>query len=209
MQSDLDELAKALGGTDADVMASSVASKFSSPSSEQAKLLRVLKTIDYMYSPKHATPAEVQGSSDVDKIQGIYESFRFTPLWKKLGDCLSVIEERPEMEHIATALLPLIEALMVVCKYVGSTSPAAVRSAVTPLPPSSRESMEELFVSFTDAHRTVLNLMVRNSPSLLSGSFSLLVHNPRVLDFDNKQFLACQMFNDPAFYMTGSLTSAP
>ena len=109
LQSDLDELAKALGGTDADVMASSVASKFSSPSSEQAKLLRVLKTIDYMYSPKHATPAEVQGCSDVDKIQGIYESFRFTPLWTKLEDSLSVVEERPEMEHIATVLLLLIE----------------------------------------------------------------------------------------------------
>ena len=118
------------------------------------------------------------------------------------------------MELIATGLLLLIDVLMVVCEYVGSTSlganaaARAVRSAST-LPPSSRESMEELFVSFTDAHRTVLNLMVRNSPSLLSGSFSLLVHNPRVLDFDNKQFLACQMFNDPAFYMTGSLTSAP
>jgi E3 ubiquitin-protein ligase HUWE1 len=47
--------------------------------------------------------------------------------------------------------------------------------------------MEDLFVSFTDAHRKVLNLMVRNNPSLMSGSFSLLVHNPRVLDFDNKR----------------------
>lgn len=47
--------------------------------------------------------------------------------------------------------------------------------------------MEELFISFTDAHRKVLNLMVRNNPSLMSGSFSLLVNNPRVLDFDNKR----------------------
>lgn len=29
--------------------------------------------------------------------------------------------------------------------------------------------------------------MVRNKPSLMNGSFSLLVHNPRVLDFDNKR----------------------
>ena len=47
--------------------------------------------------------------------------------------------------------------------------------------------MEDLFVSFTDAHRKVLNVMVRNNPSLMSGSFSLLVNNPRVLDFDNKR----------------------
>ena len=47
--------------------------------------------------------------------------------------------------------------------------------------------MEDLFVTFTDAHRKVLNVMVRNNPSLMSGSFSLLVNNPRVLDFDNKR----------------------
>lgn len=29
--------------------------------------------------------------------------------------------------------------------------------------------------------------MVRNNPSLMSGSFALLVQNPRVLDFDNKR----------------------
>jgi len=47
--------------------------------------------------------------------------------------------------------------------------------------------MEDLFVSFTDSHRKILNLMVRNNPSLMSGSFSLLVNNARVLDFDNKR----------------------
>jgi len=47
--------------------------------------------------------------------------------------------------------------------------------------------MEELFISFTDAHRKILNIMVRNNPSLMSGSFSLLVSNSRVLDFDNKR----------------------
>ena len=82
---------------------------------------------------------------------------------------------------------------MVVCKYVGpkTTSGAAVRAlraSTSPRSPTSaRESMEDLFVTFTDAHRKVLNLMVRNNPSLMSGSFSLLVHNPRVLDFDNKR----------------------
>ena len=144
-----------------------------------------------MYSPKHATPVEVQGSSEVDKIHGIYESFRFTPLLKKLGDCLSVIEDRPEMGHIATVLRPPIEALMVVRKYVGSTSlaaNAAARALRSPsLPPSSRESMEGLFISFTDARRKVLNATVRNNPSLVNGSFSHLVHDPRVLDINNKR----------------------
>jgi len=33
----------------------------------------------------------------------------------------------------------------------------------------------------------VLNTMVRNNPGLISGSFSILVHNPTVLEFDNKR----------------------
>ncbi|KAI8975845.1 hypothetical protein BD414DRAFT_580582 [Trametes punicea] len=188
----LEELAAALRNaeSDPDALASIIASKFSSASSDQAKLLRVLKTIDYMYSPK--TPGNTS-DADIEKVQSIYESFRFSSLWQRLGDCLSIIEEKPEMEHIATVLLPLIESLMVVCKYVGpktasGASARALRGSGSPRSATTaRESMEDLFVSFTDAHRKVLNLMVRNNPSLMSGSFSLLVHNPRVLDFDNKR----------------------
>jgi E3 ubiquitin-protein ligase HUWE1 len=192
LHADLDELATALQDAIDDVVVGHVASKFSSASSEQAKLLRVLKTIDYMYSTKLVpAPGIPQDGGDAEKVQGIYESFRFTPLWRRLGDCLAVVEEKPDMEHIATVLLPLIEALMVVCKYVGSKSTntsRALRASASPRSPSTaRESMEDLFVAFTDAHRKILNLMVRNNPSLMSGSFSLLVHNPRVLDFDNKR----------------------
>lgn len=189
----LNELVVALHASQGEILASSIASKFSPASSDQAKLLRVLKTIDYMYSPKSAaTQVHTVNEADVEKVQGIYESFRFAPLWQRLGDCLAIIEEKPEMEHIATVLLPLIESLMVVCKYVGakpgSGGSRALRGATSPRSPTTPcESMEELFVTFTDAHRKVLNLMVRNNPSLMSGSFSLLVHNPRVLDFDNKR----------------------
>jgi E3 ubiquitin-protein ligase HUWE1 len=187
LYSDLEELVVALQSSSG---ISSVASKFSAPSSEQAKLLRVLKTIDYMYSAKASTES-AHNATDIEKVQRIYESFRFTPLWQRLGDCLAIIEQKPAMEHIATVLLPLIEALMVVCKYVAPKSAVANRalraSAVPRSPIIAQETMEELFVTFTDAHRKVLNLMVRNNPSLMSGSFSLLVHNPRVLDFDNKR----------------------
>ncbi|THH30438.1 hypothetical protein EUX98_g3760 [Antrodiella citrinella] len=189
----LDELSLSLKEARSDDVTRSVASKFSPASSDQAKLLRVLKTIDYMYSPKALNAnATAPKSSDVEKLQSIYESFHFAGLWRRLGECLASIEENPELEHIATVLLPLIESLMVVCKYVGSqaSGPNAtrlLRAASSPKSPTAKESMEELFVVFTDAHRKVLNLMVRNNPSLMSGSFSLLVHNPRVLDFDNKR----------------------
>jgi len=52
---------------------------------------------------------------------------------------------------------------------------------------SPREQMEDHFFAFTERHRKILNIMVRQNPSLMSGSFALLVHNPKVLDFDNKK----------------------
>ncbi|KIY50356.1 hypothetical protein FISHEDRAFT_64973 [Fistulina hepatica ATCC 64428] len=189
---DLDDLANALQGSQGDLQIDSVASQFSTPSSVQAKLLRILKTIDYMYSAKASPPTDSENRDLEQKVQSIYESFRFTPLWRRLGDCLSIIENKVDTEVVATVLLPLIEALMVVCKHVGSRpinpSVMALRGSLSPRSPTTpRDAMEDLFVSFTDAHRKVLNLMVRNNPSLMSGSFSLLVNNPRVLDFDNKR----------------------
>ena len=190
---DLEELAKTLHDGNEPATTSCIANKFSPASSAQAKLLRVLKTIDYMYTPRSSKDKDKDKSKDIEKVQTIYETFRFTTLWKGLGNCLEVIAEKPDTEHIGTVLLPLIESLMVVCKYVGSTASSAIaaralRGSTSPRSPTlPKESMEELFISFTDAHRKVLNLMVRNNPSLMSGSFSLLVNNPRVLDFDNKR----------------------
>ena len=69
----LDELVVALQESKGDVLASAVASKFSPASSDHAKLLRVLKTIDYMYSPKPSTtPGAPVNEADVEKVQGIY-----------------------------------------------------------------------------------------------------------------------------------------
>ncbi|CEL60680.1 E3 ubiquitin-protein ligase HUWE1 [Rhizoctonia solani AG-1 IB] len=197
LHNDLDDLAKALEEAEAskDVRGPAIA-KFSSASSDQAKLLRILKMIDLMYAPKEGQDND-PGTADEEKVAAIYEDFRFQGLWRRLGDCLAVVEQKPDLEHIATVLLPLIEALMVVCKHVKPQSTGrshsqslsqSQRALMSPLSPSApRVSASDLFVEFTDAHRKVLNLMVRNNPSLMGGSFSLLVQNPRVLDFDNKR----------------------
>lgn len=191
LYSDLSDLLSTLEKSSADE-SSIVITKFSPASSDQAKLLRVLKTIDYMYTTKPATsPADSTpgtNADDQEKAQLIYQSFRFNALWNKLGDCLTIVSEQPDTDHVATVLLPLIESLMVVCKYVSGMGRRVLRDPMSPRSPTTpRESTEDLFVSFTDAHRKILNSMVRNNPSLMSGSFSLLVNNPRVLDFDNKR----------------------
>ncbi|CAG8444226.1 3604_t:CDS:10 [Ambispora leptoticha] len=227
---DLDELAQVLEQANSGVDVQGVTlSNFSPSSSKQAKLLRVLKTIDYMYSkrqpqqptttsntqvevalaptvdPEQAdttlprTKADITKSGtkltqDEEKVMNIYDSLQFTDLWKKLGRCLTTIHEKSDMIHVATVLLPLIESLMVVCKYVGMrpttttlTSQAGETSVTTPTTAKTNETMDELFFTFTEDHRKILNTMVRNNPSLMSGSFSLLVHNPKILEFDNKR----------------------
>lgn len=181
-------------------------SRFSPASSTQAKLLRILKTLDYMHSSK--TPGSsgwdaagmasvAKGSAtlseDEERVSSIFESLSFNTLWDALGECLSVVEKRPESIGIGTVLLPLVESLMVVSKY-SSAKAAASRDqrsgsvALSPMSPRESSAPElDPFLKFTNQHRAVLNMMVRNNPALMSGSFSLLVLNPRVLDFDNKR----------------------
>ncbi|KAF9918729.1 hypothetical protein BX616_006259 [Lobosporangium transversale] len=216
----LDTLSETLSNAMSGVDVQGVAlEKFTPASSKQAKLLRVLKTIDYMYSKKQGpnpTPATTQVnielaptldpeeadavmprsmrdvghgpmklSKDEEKVSEIYDSLSFNTLWTKVGDTLELIRERNDMIHVATVLLPLIESFMVVCKYVG-LRPSTLEMEEAECKATST-STEELFLQFTEKHSKILNIMVRNNPSLMSGSFSLLVHNPKMLEFDNKR----------------------
>jgi E3 ubiquitin-protein ligase HUWE1 len=205
LTSDLQQLAVELDKTQGNAQDVDV-SRFSPASSNQAKLLRILKTLDYMHSSKTpgssgwdaagmASVAEgtAKLSQDEEKVSSIFESFTFSNLWDALGDCLSVVERQPESISIGTVLLPLVESLMVVSKY-SSAKAAASRDkrsgsvTFSPMSPREANTVEpDSFLKFTNQHRAVLNIMVRNNPSLMSGSFSLLVLNPRVLDFDNKR----------------------
>lgn len=87
---------------------------------------------------------------------------------------------------------------MVISKHAATVEPSAGSSSAQELlsPRSEkapvlnrtkREILYDNFFAFTERHRKILNVMVRQNPSLMSGSFSLLVHNPKVLDFDNKR----------------------
>ncbi|CAO3595638.1 unnamed protein product [Absidia cylindrospora] len=212
LQDLLRALKDAMTGTD---IQTSALTQFSAASSHQAKLLRVLKTIDYMYSRKRPTmpvlPSKVGDAGDSkesDQVKNekrmlaIYDQLNFLPLWKMLGNCLAVIHEKEELINVATVLLPLIESFMVVSKYAESMTnqqlqqtsgdgPSARTSSASPEPVSGTEDAgetpDDVFFKFTEDHKKILNIMVRNNPTLMSGSFSLLVRNPKMLEFDNKR----------------------
>jgi E3 ubiquitin-protein ligase HUWE1 len=169
-------------------------SKFSPASSDQAKLLRALTAIDYLFDPtrdsKDVGAEALEQSQKDDILVTLYEDAAFAPLWNKLSECLSIIRQRGNMLNIATTLLPLIETLMVVCKNttLKETPMSKLLSkdfALSSPPPESR--MENLFFTFTEDHRKILNDLVRQNPKLMSGTFSLLVKNSKVLEFDNKR----------------------
>ncbi|KAG7125305.1 E3 ubiquitin-protein ligase TOM1-like like [Verticillium longisporum] len=191
---DLDELLphikKATTGTEIQGVA---LSKFSPGASEQNKLLRVLTALDHLFTdPKKKSDAAsdyVLNYQKQDLVHSLYHNSTFSSMWDKLSECLRAIHKRENMVNVATILLPLIESLMVVCKNTATADSPAQASEKEMLlsspPPESR--MAGLFFNFTEDHRRILNELVRNNPKLMSGTFALLVKNPKVLEFDNKR----------------------
>ncbi|KAL2835186.1 hypothetical protein BDW59DRAFT_4863 [Aspergillus cavernicola] len=192
---DLDELIshihEAQTGTDMQGLA---IVKFSPASSDQAKLLRVLTALDYLFDPIRADKTKGNDSGATargDVLQTLYESSTFGPLWSRLSECLTLVRQKENMMNVATILLPLVEALMVVCKNTTLKDTSIARNS-RELSVSSHSgdaglSTDSLFFKFTEEHRKILNELVRQNPRLMSGTFSLLVKNPKVLEFDNKR----------------------
>lgn len=164
---------------------SELVQKFTVPSSDQARLLKVLTAVDYIHSQK-----KVMSEEDVNTIMAIYKQMNLGQVWSSLSKCLFEFESRENLSTSATVLLPLIESLMVVFKH-GKTS----QNKVVTLKYEDEKkldfaqlSVDHLFFHFTEAHKKLLNQMIRSNPKLMSGPFSLLVKNPKVLDFDNKRY---------------------
>lgn len=170
--------------------------KFSPSGSDQNKLLRVLTALDHLFTPKPKKEGETaQTEVDNEKrdlLASLYQNSTFGSMWDKLSACLTAIRQRENMLNVATILLPLIESLMVVCKNTDlkdakDAAAAKPTKQLTLTSPAPEGRMESLFYTFTEEHRKIMNDLVRNNPKLMSGTFSLLVKNPKVLEFDNKR----------------------
>ncbi|KAI0506581.1 hypothetical protein F5B22DRAFT_442079 [Xylaria bambusicola] len=191
----LDELLPHIQSADTGTEVQGVAlAKFSPGASDQNKLLRVLTALDHLFAqkkPDTTGESSVEENKKQDLLSTLYRNPTFNALWGKLSACLSAIRQRESLLNVATILLPLIEALMVVCKdsaqaeanaSISQTSKDMVLSS-----PQPESRMAGLFFTFTEDHRRILNELVRNNPSLMKGTFSHLVKNPKVLEFDNKR----------------------
>ncbi|KAK5101811.1 E3 ubiquitin-protein ligase tom1 [Lithohypha guttulata] len=187
---ELDELLPAIEDAQSSMdVQGAAAAKFSASTSDQVKLLRVLQALDYLSAPKKEDDtASDQPSKSVLTLS--YEHLGLSPLWSKLSECLTAVEEKGDTISFANILLPLIESLMVVCKHTTlKDTPVQVKEVVvtSPIAPTYQDELEELFFKFTSDHRKILNDIVRQSPKLMQGHFSILIKNSKVLDFDNKR----------------------
>lgn len=196
-----------------------VLAKFSSGSSDQAKLLRLLTAIDHLFVPETSEDGSQSDAQKQDEamklLSALYEQMTFGNLWEALSNCLRLIQERKDMIHVATALLPLIESLMVFCKH-SRVKDIQVRegSKKDELHPTfefkkfdiANEPLESLFFSFSDEHRKILNQMIRNNPKLMSGSFSILFKNPKALEFDNKRRFFYRKIYNSSSHSFGDIT---
>lgn len=167
--------------------------QFSSGASDQAKLLRILTALDYLYQSRD------NDADGIEELKLLYKNSALGPLWGALSDCLKLLREDDNMNYIAFILSPLIEALMVVCKH----SKVQRMNALDVLKYEERkeldfakEPVESLFFTFTEEHKKILNHMIRSNPKLMSGPFQVLIRNPKVLEFDNKRVYFDQKLHD-------------
>uniref|UniRef100_A0A1J3I3S5 HECT-type E3 ubiquitin transferase n=2 Tax=Noccaea caerulescens TaxID=107243 RepID=A0A1J3I3S5_NOCCA len=100
-------------------------------------------------------------------------------------------------------LLPLIEAFFVLCEKIQTpsvlqqdhanvTAGEVKESALSSSSKTSVDSQKKTdgsvtFAKFADKHRRLLNSFVRQNPSLLEKSLSMMLKAPRLIDFDNKK----------------------
>ncbi|KAK7429230.1 E3 ubiquitin-protein ligase tom1 [Neonectria magnoliae] len=207
--SDLDDLLphieKASSGTEIQGVA---LAKFSPGASEQNKLLRVLTALDHLFDNKKKTEeSESDKNKDerADLVTSLYHNSTFSAMWEKLSACLSAIRKRENMLNVATILLPLIESMMVVCKNTTTGDDPTQSKEMVISSPAPESRTASLFFNFTEEHRRILNELVRNNPKLMSGTFALLVKNPKVLEFDNKR----NYFNRSVHSRSGNSQSRP
>ncbi|KAJ0230389.1 HECT domain-containing protein [Hirschfeldia incana] len=118
--------------------------------------------------------------------------------------------------------LPLIEAFFVLCEKVQTpsvlhqdqatvTAGEVKESALSLSSKTSVDSQKKIdgsvtFAKFAEKHKRLLNSFVRQNPSLLKKSLSLMLKAPRLIDFDNKKvYFRSRIKHQHEQHISGSL----
>ncbi|CAE5960267.1 unnamed protein product [Arabidopsis arenosa] len=119
------------------------------------------------------------------------------------GDHVLGISPTSSLSPGTQRLLPLIEAFFVLCEKIQTPSmlqqdanvtagevkesSAHGSSSKTCVDSQKKTDGSVTFSKFAEKHRRLLNSFVRQNPSLLEKSLSMMLKAPRLIDFDNKK----------------------
>jgi hypothetical protein len=165
----LDDLAKdirELTAVSNDIQFTNKIQDFSHSSSSQNRLLRIYKILNTMVSNQ---PDKKNGQSLLHDSQSFHE------LYNALSAILIGFEEKVTL---VTGILPAVESFFLYYKIKFNQCSQG----------ESADSIIKNIGSFSEQHRKTINSLIRNVPTLLLGSMSVLsTHCPHALDFDNKR----------------------
>ena len=134
------------------------------------ELLRLLRSIN---------PRSVTHDDAIDQAVACPE---LQTVWSSLDQSLAAVSD----DAGGRKLFPLVEAFLLAHSNEPATGESLRRSVSRASTPIS--SSGSRLVRFLEIHRKAVNALVRETPSLLSSSFAVVVsHAPWTLDFDNKR----------------------
>jgi hypothetical protein len=141
-----------------------------------SQLKEILKLLTDVRSPN----LEVEDRKD----RLVADSEDLKSLWRALDRAVAVLEE-------PKPFIPLIEAFFLAHTEIESEGllPRSASSRVaTPVSVSDLTWKSSRLLRFVEVHRKTLNLMIREEPELLSGSFQVIIKRcPWAVEFDNKR----------------------
>lgn len=99
--------------------ANSGASGMDTEDKENAKAEAIQLNYQRQISKVEAELAQLKAEEEEEqhKVQELYNGFDFSPVWTKLSDCLTVMEQGSDVGSSAGTLLPLIEAFLMVSSW--------------------------------------------------------------------------------------------
>ena len=176
----LDEMIKLIDKDDSEIITSEdpndIVSSMSASNSSQSCLLKYITIMDFLFFQKKAdSKASVANKVLIKK----YTDIAFSKLWLSFSTYLNKFEAKNGNTLNVTKilfLLPLLESVMIDCK-------------INILLNENNFDVSKIGKEFIFEHKILLNSMIRTSPKLMNGPFSILLTlDSSAVDFDNKRF---------------------
>ncbi|XP_076930173.1 E3 ubiquitin-protein ligase UPL1-like, partial [Bidens hawaiensis] len=158
--------------------------------------------------------SECISAAETQLVQGLFSSDSLNS---------NTVEHVPNVSPLPPGiqrLLPFIESFLVLCEKLQSNS-SSLQQDDANATSTAREVKEfsgnsspsgtgidgaVTFAKFAEKHRRLLNAFVRQNPSLLENSLSMMLKTPRLIDFDNKRsYFRSRIRQQHDHHLSGSL----